>query len=152
MPKYTVELLSDDDMQWFVETAAVNMLRDEVKAPQYVDVENLYMLASMGALGKTAFIAKRDGVPVGALGALLLPNLYNPKIMNLTEVFWYVLPEHRNTRAGLMLLNAFIDCADKLADESTLSLLSTSQVNNETLGRKGYQMAEIGFRAIHGGK
>lgn len=149
MPKYTVEHLSDLDMEWFVETAAVNMLKDELKKPEYVDIENLYVLASTGALSGTAFVAKCDGIPVGALGGIVSPNLFNPSITIVTEVFWYVLPEYRNTRAGLLLLQAYGEACEKVADESSLSLLTTSQVNIKSIERKGYKLCENAFRREH---
>lgn len=145
LPKYTVEVLTDEDMDWFVNTACVSMLVHELKKPELVNIENLYTLASLGAIRETAFVAKKDGVAVGAIAGLLTPNIYNPDIKILGEMFWYVLPEHRNGRAGLMLLKAFTKCADEIADESALSLLSSSEVNHKTLARSGYHLMEYGF-------
>lgn len=149
MPKYTVEHLTDVDMEWFVETAAVKMLTDEAGKPEYVNIPNLYSLASLGAIAGTAFVAKCDGVPVGALGGIVSGNPFNPDIKTLTEVFWYVLPEHRNSRVGLMLLNEYMNKAEQVADESTLSLLSTSKVNNASYEKRGYMYTEQTFRKTH---
>lgn len=145
LAKYTIGLLTDSDMTWFVETACVNMLTHEVGRSELVNIDHLYVLSDIVAISETAFIVKKDGIPVGAIAGILSPNLYNPKIMNLGELFWYVLPEHRQSRAGLMLLNAFKDKADEVADESTLSLLTKSKVNIKTLAKKEFQLAEFGF-------
>ena len=147
--KWEVVPLEQEDMEWFVEVAAVKMLQDEVRKPEYVDVENLYVLASTGAITGTAFVVKKDGVNVGAIGGILTPNLFNPNMTLLTEVFWYVLPEYRNTRAGLLLLDVYSKKAEEVADEASFSLLSTSTVNKNTLEKKGYQFCEYSFRREH---
>ena len=143
---YKLETLTFNDYVWCVEVAAVRMLVEEVKRPELVDIKNLYLLASKAVEDGTALIVKKDGIPVGALGALLLPNTYNPNILTLAELFWYVLPEHRKSRVGAMLLNGYVELAKERADEATLSLLNTSKVNYSSLEKKGFQLEEKAFR------
>lgn len=149
LPKWVVEKLSDEDMEWFVETAAVRMLVDEVRKPEYVNIPNLYVLASTSAITETAFVVKKDGIPVGAIGGILSPTLFNPDLTVLTEVFWYVLPEYRSSRAGLLLFNVYTERAEEVADEASFSLLTTSTIKKETLERKGFQFCEYAFRKEH---
>lgn len=149
---FTVEPLKEDDILWFVEVAAVNMLVEEVRRPELVNLEQLYGLSFKGLQEGTAFVVKKDGECVGALGAILLPNLFNPEIRTLAEIFWYVLPSYRNTRAGAMLLNAFDKKAVEVADEATLSLLGSSSINIKTLEKRGFHLGEFAFRKNIGGK
>ena len=142
-PKFVVEELSATYLEWFVGTAAINMLTDELKRPELVNYNTIYELAIRGMMEGTAFIVRCDGEPVGALGSILTGNIYNPEYKVLAELFWYVLPEFRNTRAGLMLLNAFDKKAEEIADESTLSLLGSSKVNS--LEKRGFELVELGF-------
>lgn len=128
------------------------MLTHELKRPELINYKQLYTLAYAGLNGGTAFIAKQGDNPVGALGAILLPNLFNPEIKNLAEVFWYVLPEYRKTRAGYLLLKAVDDKAKEIADETTLSLLPTSDVAISTLKKRGYNLEEYGFRKTYRGE
>lgn len=144
--KITVEVLQEQDMEWFVETAATRMLIEELKKPELVNTENLYVLATMGALSGTAWVAKKEGIPVGALGALVIPNVYNPEIQNLAEMFWFVLPEYRKTRAGVMLFNTYSDKAEELQLEATMSLLPSSNVNFKAMNKRGFELGEYGFR------
>lgn len=145
-PKFKVEPLTDNDLIWFVEVAAVNMLTHELQRPELIHLEQLYGLALKGLEDGTAFVVKRDDECVGALGAILLPNLFNPTITTLAEVFWYVLPEYRNTRAGSLLLLAFEKKGEEVADEATLSLLGSSKVNLGTLEKRGFHLGEFSFR------
>lgn len=143
-----VEQLNYDDVIWYAEVASVRMLEEEVKMPEAVNLEQIYKLCFMGIEQGTAFICKDKGVPVGALGGLIAPNPYNPNLQFLIEMFWYVLPEYRKGRAGLMLLNKFIERSDELNLPATLSLLSTSNINISTLERKGFVLCEKSFRRM----
>lgn len=144
--KLVVELLTLDDLKWFVETAAVNMLMEELKRPELINLKALYALAERGLAQGTAFIVKRGYEPVGALGAMLVPNIYNPDIITFAELFWYVLPEYRNTRAGALLFSAYDKKGAELADEASMSILPSSSVNIKTLEKRGYVLNEFSFR------
>ncbi len=146
LPKMIVEPLTEEDLEWFVETAAVDMLRYEVKREELIDIDNLYRLARMGLETQTAFVAKLDGVCVGALGGLLVPNTFNPNLTSLVEVFWYVLPEYRQSRAGLLLLNAYTEKGEEVAFETTLCLLGSSEIKMKTLEKRGFYLGEFAFR------
>ncbi len=144
--KVTVEALSDESIDWFVNIAAVDMLRYEVKRPELINLTQLRYLATIGKDQGTAFVSKIGNVYTGAIGGLLLPNVFNPSLTSLSEVFWYVLPEHRNTRSGLLLLNAFDKCGQEQADETSMCLLIGSPVATKSLEKRGFEMKEIAFR------
>lgn len=144
--KITVGLLTIEDLMWYVEVAGVRMLTDELKHPEYINLNNMYALAAKAMEEGTTFIAKDGDKCVGALGSILTSNLFNPDIKTLAEIFWYVLPEYRNTRAGAMLLIEFEKKAKEVADEATLSLLPSSTISVDTLEKRGFALAEFGFR------
>jgi hypothetical protein len=144
--KFEVVPLTEEHLDWFVNVAATRMLLDELNRPELLNPSTLRQLAIKGMDEGTAFVVTCLGAPVGALGGLLLPNLYNPSIKTLAELFWYVLPEYRNTRAGAMLFAAFDDKGEKCATESTLSILPNSAVNISTLNKRGFRLEELGLR------
>ena len=144
--KVTIEVLSDDSIDWFVNTAAVDMLRYEVKRPELINIDQLYALARKGKDDSTAFVTKIGNKYTGAIGAILTPNLFNPDLSTLAEVFWYVLPEFRNTRSGLLLLKALEQCGKEKADETSMCLLVDSPISIESLEKRGFEMKEIAFR------
>lgn len=147
--KFTVGVLQEQDLYWFTEVAAFNMFVDELKRPELVDLERMYEITNNMLSGGTAWVVKCDGENVGAIGALLTPNLFNPRITTLVELFWYVLPEYRNTRAGVLLLKAFEEKGEECADESTLSLLPSSEVNIKSLEKREFLLGEFAFRKEH---
>lgn len=143
---YRIGSLTHSDYIWSVEVAATRMLLEEVKRPELLHKENLYRLVDKMIVDDTAIICYKGDEPVGCIGALLVPNTYNPEIATLAELIWYVVPEHRKSRAGFMLLEAYMKMADELADEATLSLLSSSEVNLDSLAKRGFLQEEFAFR------
>jgi hypothetical protein len=143
--KIVIEPLNKNTIDWFVNVAAVRMLEDEVKDSRLINHESLTKLAKLGMKDSTAFIAKCDDECVGAIGGLLLPNLFNPDLKSLTEIFWYVLPEFRRTRAGYLLLKAFDAKGKEVADFINMCLLFDSPVSIESLEKRGYILKEFSF-------
>ncbi len=145
MSRITVDVLKEEDVEWFINTAAIRMLTDELLRPDMINMHQLQVLTERGLAGGTAFVAKSDGVCVGAIAGLLVPNIYNPTMSVLAEMFWYVLPEYRDTRAGSLLLSAFNEKGETCAEETTLSLISSSPVNISALEKRGFLLQEYGF-------
>lgn len=143
---YTVRSLTHANYIWSVEVAATRMILEEVKRPELLNKKNLYTLVDKMIVDDTAIIAFKNDEPIGCIGALLVPNTYNPDLATLVELIWYVLPEHRKSRAGFLLLEQYIKLAKELADEATLSLLTSSEVNLETLSKRGFHQEELAFR------
>lgn len=143
--KITIEQLSLKDIDWFVDVVVKSMVIDELKRPELFDRPTLYNLVKQSIDCGGSFIARNGDVKVGGLGSVLVHHIFNPKIKVLVELAWYVSPEHRRGRAGLMLLKAFNKRAEECADESTLSLLASSQVNHSSLSKLGYSANEVGF-------
>jgi hypothetical protein len=143
---YTARIAEEKDSLWIEEVAAVNMLCEKLLRPELVNPQRIRELVHKGITEKTCFIAEKDGEPVGVLGAFLTSNLFNPDIKVLGEVFWYVLPEYRNTRAGILLFKLFDATAKEIADEATLSILiASSEINVDSLEKRGFKLNEFAF-------
>lgn len=147
--KITVEELSMQDIDWFVDTVVKSMVVDELKRPELFDRPTLYNLVQVGVDAGSAFIARKGDEKIGGIGGLLVPHIFNPNIKVLVELAWYVSPEFRRGRAGFMLVKAFVKKAEECADESTLSLLASSQVNHSSLSKLGFSANEVGFLRKH---
>lgn len=90
-------------------------------------------------------IAEINGTKVGFTGGLFSGHLLNPTIRILSEVFWWVVPEHRGGRAGLKLLEAFTDWGKRNADWISFSIQKDTPVNETTLTRRGYKPRELTY-------
>ncbi len=92
-------------------------------------------------------IADKEGVgPVGFIAALMVPHIFNPLIRCLTEAFWWVQEEYRNTsRAGFLLLKAFMEFGKQNADWILCTIEEVSPINPEALLKRGFKLKERNF-------
>ncbi len=96
------------------------------------------------------WIGSRDEQPVGMLIAVRNPNLWNPELLYLQEVAWWVEPSARNTMIGARLLYAYRDYAIEAVDKNeivgyTLSKMITSpELDYSKLGMNKLEETWIG--------
>lgn len=102
---------------------------------------NLFLATGQGAL----FVLERDGAVVGALGALIYPDMNDGDLV-ATEAFWYVMPEHRG--GGIALFNAFEAWASA-AGAKRLMMVHLLDLMPKALEKfyikKGYRPIEIHY-------
>jgi hypothetical protein len=79
-----------------------------------------------------------DARLVGFIAGLLGPHPFNPEIMVLTELFWWVTLEDRGSSAGARLLEEFLIFGHRNADWIVMGLQPNSPVNSATLERRGF--------------
>ncbi len=116
----------------------------------YADTHGPYDAESAAATGAlllqhgVVLIAMRDFRPVGMIGLVLAPFLFNASRKTAHEVMWWVEPEERASRAGLLL----IDQAERAASNS--GAVSIQMIHLDTspaaaaavYKRRGYRMTE----------
>lgn len=90
-------------------------------------------------------VAERDGKLIGFIAGIVAPHVFNPSIRMLTELWWWVDKAARGSRAGLMLLNAFVEWGRKNADWINFTLERRSPVNERVLEERGFRMQERNF-------
>ena len=73
------------------------------------------IFAGMGVV----FIEEKKGLLIG----LITPTVWNPEILMLHELAWYVKPEFRNTPTGYRLLKEFIKYGKQLKDENRIKMI-----------------------------
>lgn len=146
MSKVILRKAEQKDREWLIQVAARNMLELEVKRPELYREEDCSRLMDIGLSTGVIFVCESDGVLCGSIGGIYVPNIFNNQITNLVELFWYVLPEFRGGKAGLLLLNAFCDVGKKTANDIYMSLLSDSEVNTRILKKRGFMFRELAFQ------
>lgn len=90
-------------------------------------------------------VAERGTELLGFIGGIVTPHFMNPDIQVLTETFWWVSPEHRRTRAGLMLLEAFVGYGKANAQWTQMTLEHESPVADRCLTKRGFQLKEHSY-------
>ena len=82
---------------------------------------------------------------IGFIAGLLVPHWMNEEVIVLDELFWWVDPDHRGSKAGLMLLKEYCDFGEANAHQMTMTLENESPVKPETLQRFGLMQHERVF-------
>lgn len=83
---------------------------------------------------------------VGFIAGTLTPHPFNSEIHVLQEVFWWVRPEERRSKAGRALLDAFEGVAVKRdVDWVVMALERNSTVPPEWLEGRGYHLHERSY-------
>jgi len=92
-----------------------------------------------------AFVAERDNESLGFIAGFVGPHPYNNNIRVLTETFWWVVPEHRASRAAVLLFNAFVSWGRENVDWISMTLLTGTPANPDALTRRGFKEVETSY-------
>lgn len=91
------------------------------------------------------FVAERGWVRAGFIAGLMHRHFFNPKWWVLTEVLWWVSPEFRGSRAGLLLLDEFVEYGRDHAHMIVMALEAKSPIHPKTLERRGFHLHESSY-------
>lgn len=109
--------------------------------------DHMYDFLSNIATNGVFLIAEgEDGERLGGILGFITPHFYDPSMIMLTELAWWVAPEHRNGTVGLKLFKEF----EKAGKERGCSAISmTSTVHTPELPKyfekKGYSHVESNY-------
>lgn len=85
-----------------------------------------------------------EGEVIGATAGMLYPLWMAPNHITGQEMFWYVMPEHRKSRAGSLLFAALEDWASRNAN--SFCMIALSHLAEKRIGKmyeaKGYVALE----------
>jgi len=110
-----------------------NMEHIKKTLPVFIDT-HVFLIAEKSGLG-----------PVGFISGFIGPHPFNPDIEVLTETFWWVTPEYRGGRAGILLLNEFIEMGKECCDWIVMSVEHNSPINEDCLTKRGFSMKERAY-------
>lgn len=118
------------------------MPRDESHATallQELIAQHVFYVAIDGGQNDVA------GFGVGFIAGHLAPHAFNPDIRTLTELFWWVEPASRHSRAGSLLLDAYVADGKRRADWVLMTLEHDSPVNDRVLLKRGFRPKERSY-------
>lgn len=87
----------------------------------------------------------KDGLRVGFIAGMVGPHHFNPDIIQLTELLWWVKAEARNTGVGMKLFDAFMHFGETECHWITFTLEHNSPVNDKFLIKRGFREAEKAY-------
>jgi hypothetical protein len=84
-------------------------------------------------------------IRTGFIAGFLYPHFFNPDIVTLSELFWWVPEEYRGTRSGLLLFKYFKEFGEERADQVIMTLEEETPVKPEFLTKKGFRVKEHSY-------
>lgn len=90
-------------------------------------------------------VAFKDGSPAGFIAGIRTPHHFNPDIIQLSELLWWVDEGFRNTGVGAKLFNEFITTGEAVADWMTFSLEHNSPIKDDFLLKRGFRLQERAY-------
>lgn len=115
-----------------------------------LDEGSVIHLVNLLLEGGILLVAEIDEEVVGMIGGYVHPYIFNNNVMQLGEIVWYVKPEHRATRAGLLLL----DCLEAAAKQNgvdymvMMNFVDGPEVVNRAYTASGYNMTEYAWTKL----
>ena len=88
------------------------------------------------------FLALRNEAPVGFLVGSLIPHYFNPALIVLSQVLWWVNPEARMSRAPAALLDAYQALGRERAHWIQFSRQEHTPIRDASLARRGFRLVE----------
>jgi N-acetylglutamate synthase-like GNAT family acetyltransferase len=80
------------------------------------------------------FLAEKDDVIIGMLIAAIIPNIWNPKARQCSEVAYWVNPEYRGGTAGYRLIQSYMSECDAMVKQGKIQFYTmTKMVNSPDL-------------------
>ena len=89
-------------------------------------------------------VSESNEKPSGFIAGLISQHLFNPKIKTFTELFFWVKPEYRGSRAGSALMDDFTKFGEQY-DWTIMTLESESPIKDSSILKRGFREKERSF-------
>ena len=93
---------------------------------EYIERMITEIIAGMGFV----MVAEKDQQLIGMLICAKIPNIWNPKTHQCSEVAYWVEPDHRGGTAGYRLMNAYIEKCEEWKSQGVIHFYTMSKMNN----------------------
>lgn len=91
------------------------------------------------------YVAEKAEEIIGFIVGTVSPHFFNPMINVLTELFWWMKEEYRNSFVGARLFYEFMDYGKKHCQWIVMTLEEISTIKKETLLSRGFKLKESAF-------
>lgn len=142
MGTINVRRATEQDIPWILTELKKFSAFCATKIPLYPDDVYAGEAMRQHIVNHLVLVAEKSGELLGFVSGILTPHLFNPSINTLTETFWWVKEEHRGSRAGLMLLNEFVEFGKAHCNWILMALETVSPVNERVLTNRGFSLHE----------
>ena len=116
-------------MRGYAKESPIKALHD---SDDEAHVNNIFLTLILGR----GFVLIEEGK--GMLAAIITPNFWNPKVLEIKELAWWVHPDHRNGMVGGRLFVAFNKKAQELIEAGRAHIVTASLMGNINIEKQGF--------------
>ena len=106
--------------------AAPLKVLNEANDKEYIEQLLFNLIVGSGFI----LLAEKDNVIIGIIIAGIIPNIWNPKVKQCSEIAYWVEPEFRGSTAGYRLLKSYIAECDKMMESGKIQMYTMSKMVN----------------------
>lgn len=142
----TVRPATVQDIPWLLDELRKFSAFFGTRKPLFPEDEDKALAVVSGLIGSQVFfVSETEGQRSGFIAGILAPHGFNDEIIQLTEVFWWVSPEYRHTRAAAALYSEFMRVGKEQADWIVMTLEMSSPVNPALFEKRGFRLHERSY-------
>ena len=124
----------------FASNTPIAQMRDSYDE-NYLTQLILHILAGRGVI----LLAEKNEVVIGMLIGFIDKNIWDPNLLVMNELAYWVEPEHRKTSAAYRLIMEYNRVAKEMVENNRISMFTMSKMTNSPdldYGRFGYRKIE----------
>jgi hypothetical protein len=106
--------------------AAPLKVLNEANDKEYIEQLLFNLIVGSGFI----LLAEKDNVIIGIIIAGIIPNIWNPKVKQCSEIAYWVEPEFRGGTAAYRLLKSYIAECDKMMESGKIQMYTMSKMVN----------------------
>jgi GNAT superfamily N-acetyltransferase len=144
--KYSIRQATPDDLDVLIGLGETFFAYSPYSAEVNYDPESVRstLISVMGNPGAIALVAEHDGKIVGGMVGVMTVLWFNRNVAIATELAWWMDPDHRAGRVGLVLFRRF----EAWAKEMGAQLLVMSDFGSEKNPRVSRLFEQLDLRCV----
>lgn len=106
--------------------AAPLKVLNEANDKEYIEQLLYNLIVGTGFI----LLAEKDNLIIGTIIAVIIPNVWNPKIKQCSEIAYWVEPEFRGGTAAYRLIKSYIAECDMMMESGKIQMYTMSKMVN----------------------
>jgi RimJ/RimL family protein N-acetyltransferase len=131
-----------DDIQWILKQTSdfADFYGSKIRLDD--DKEHGYELIRNLVENHVVFVFEQNGNKKGFIAGMITPHHFNPNILTLCELLWWVPEDYRSLGVGKILLDAFVNFGKENCDWITFTMEENTPASDKPLLDYGFKFKE----------